>query len=105
MNLGFPSSLFSIIIAHCYPGLIYVSLKFVEDASVDVYWNLWYIHFYLIYFTDKDECAISNGGCQHICKNTIGSYICSCHNGYTLHENKLDCKEGTLNLNSLTDDK
>ncbi|GAB6021030.1 hypothetical protein CHUAL_003667 [Chamberlinius hualienensis] len=47
-----------------------------------------------IFFTDKDECAISNGGCQHICKNTIGSYMCSCHNGYTLHENKLDCKEG-----------
>lgn len=47
-----------------------------------------------IFFTDKDECAISNGGCQHICKNTIGSYICSCHNGFTLHENKLDCKEG-----------
>lgn len=45
-------------------------------------------------FTDKDECAKDNGGCQHICKNTIGSYECSCHSGFTLHENKHDCKEG-----------
>ena len=41
-----------------------------------------------------DECAINNGGCQHICKNTIGSYACSCHNGFTLHDNQHDCKEG-----------
>ena len=45
-------------------------------------------------FTDKDECAVDNGGCQHICKNTVGSYQCACHNGFTLHENMHDCKEG-----------
>lgn len=45
--------------------------------------------------TDKDECAINNGGCQHICRNTIGSYLCICHNGFVLHENKHDCKEGS----------
>lgn len=44
---------------------------------------------------DKDECAIDNGGCQQICKNTIGSYYCSCHNGFVLHENGHDCKEGS----------
>lgn len=44
---------------------------------------------------DKDECAINNGGCQHICKNIVGSYSCACHNGFVLHENKHDCKEGT----------
>lgn len=31
---------------------------------------------------------------MHECKNTIGSYVCSCHNGYILHDNGLDCKEG-----------
>ena len=45
---------------------------------------------------DKDECAVDNGGCQHICKNTVGSYQCACHNGFQLHENKHDCKEGKL---------
>lgn len=47
-----------------------------------------------VFFTDMDECANNNGGCQHECKNTIGSYQCSCHNGFTLHENGHDCKEG-----------
>lgn len=41
-----------------------------------------------------DECTINHGGCQHDCLNTLGSYICNCHNGFTLHENGKDCKEG-----------
>ncbi|EDS37225.1 ubiquitin-protein ligase [Culex quinquefasciatus] len=50
--------------------------------------------FAAIYSTDVDECAVNNGGCQHECKNTLGSYVCSCHNGYTLQDNGHDCKEG-----------
>ncbi|KAJ8980749.1 hypothetical protein NQ317_013754 [Molorchus minor] len=50
--------------------------------------------FAAVFFTDMDECAINHGGCQHDCMNTVGSYICTCHNGYTLHENGRDCKEG-----------
>ncbi|KAK4882987.1 hypothetical protein RN001_006306 [Aquatica leii] len=44
--------------------------------------------------THMDECAVNNGGCQHECINTLGSYTCACHNGFTLHENGRDCKEG-----------
>ncbi|XP_034126839.1 dorsal-ventral patterning protein tolloid isoform X3 [Drosophila guanche] len=50
--------------------------------------------FAAVFFTDIDECAVNNGGCQHECRNTIGSYMCLCHNGYSLHENGHDCKEG-----------
>lgn len=50
--------------------------------------------FSAFFFTDKDECSVSNGGCQQICKNTIGSYECFCQNGFTLHDNRHDCKEG-----------
>uniref|UniRef100_A0A6P4EUP2 Metalloendopeptidase n=1 Tax=Drosophila rhopaloa TaxID=1041015 RepID=A0A6P4EUP2_DRORH len=50
--------------------------------------------FAAVFFTDIDECAVNNGGCQHECRNTIGSYICMCHNGYSMHENGHDCKEG-----------
>ena len=35
--------------------------------------------FAAIFFTDKDECATDNGGCQHVCRNIIGAYYCSCH--------------------------
>ena len=33
-------------------------------------------------FADVDECQKNNGGCVHICKNTVGSFECSCENGY-----------------------
>ncbi|XP_078731465.1 dorsal-ventral patterning tolloid-like protein 1 [Lampetra fluviatilis] len=45
------------------------------------------------FFSDKDECAKDNGGCQHECVNTVGSYTCRCRQGYSLHPNLHDCKE------------
>ncbi|KAG7273676.1 hypothetical protein CRUP_017429 [Coryphaenoides rupestris] len=33
---------------------------------------------------DVDECAEKNGGCEHECSNTLGTYRCSCHHGYQL---------------------
>ncbi|BFZ17237.1 hypothetical protein BsWGS_20276 [Bradybaena similaris] len=50
--------------------------------------------FVATFTTDKDECAVDNGGCQHICRNTVGSYQCACHNGFTLHDDMHGCKEG-----------
>uniref|UniRef100_A0A8C9YDI3 Growth arrest-specific 6 n=1 Tax=Sander lucioperca TaxID=283035 RepID=A0A8C9YDI3_SANLU len=35
---------------------------------------------------DVDECSKRNGGCDHDCNNTMGSYRCSCHQGYMLVE-------------------
>ncbi|CAG0896480.1 unnamed protein product [Cyprideis torosa] len=31
---------------------------------------------------DIDECAVSNGRCQHFCVNTEGSYYCRCQKGF-----------------------
>ncbi|XP_029108779.1 bone morphogenetic protein 1-like [Scleropages formosus] len=45
------------------------------------------------FFSDKDECSKENGGCQHECVNTFGSYICQCRSGFVLHDNRHDCKE------------
>ncbi|XP_070545496.1 tolloid-like protein 1 isoform X2 [Ptychodera flava] len=49
--------------------------------------------FFANFFMDIDECENDNGGCEHICTNTIGSYNCSCRNGFMLHENGHNCKE------------
>ena len=34
---------------------------------------------------------MSDGGCQHICKNTYGSYKCQCKNGFFLNTNEKSC--------------
>ncbi|KAK7507523.1 hypothetical protein BaRGS_00001458, partial [Batillaria attramentaria] len=33
---------------------------------------------------DINECATDNGGCEHNCANSDGSYECSCRQGYSL---------------------
>ena len=40
---------------------------------------------------DINECVISNGGCEHQCKNTNGSYICQCKKGFFLDGNAKTC--------------
>ena len=40
---------------------------------------------------DVNECATSNGGCEHQCKNTNGSYICQCKKGFFLDGNAKTC--------------
>ncbi|XP_039470178.1 bone morphogenetic protein 1-like isoform X2 [Oreochromis aureus] len=45
------------------------------------------------FFSDIDECSKGNGGCQHECVNTFGSYSCQCRRGFMLHDNRHDCKE------------
>ena len=33
---------------------------------------------------DTNECQVNNGGCQHFCNNTDGSFSCSCRAGYNV---------------------
>uniref|UniRef100_S4RKH7 EGF-like domain-containing protein n=1 Tax=Petromyzon marinus TaxID=7757 RepID=S4RKH7_PETMA len=40
---------------------------------------------------DLDECSAYNGGCQHTCINTPGSYHCECHAGTRLHADGKTC--------------
>ncbi|CAH8432073.1 unnamed protein product [Dicrocoelium dendriticum] len=63
-----------------------LSIEFYSDTSVQR------TGFRAVFFTDLDECADNNGGCQHLCRNTIGSYHCACRPGYQLY-GKYKCKE------------
>ena len=38
-----------------------------------------------------NECNTNNGGCQHTCVNTDGSYECRCRSGYRLSSNGRTC--------------
>ena len=45
--------------------------------------------------SDINECLTNNGGCHHNCHNSVGSYSCSCNNGYQLNSDGHTC-EGRL---------
>jgi len=42
--------------------------------------------------TDINECAVNNGGCQHDCCNTPGSFTCRCPPGYQLTADARHCQ-------------
>ena len=42
-------------------------------------------------FSDIDECAVDNGGCEHTCINKPGSHECKCKEGYLLGDDGLTC--------------
>ena len=43
-------------------------------------------------FVDIDEClSTDNGGCDHTCVNTDGSYYCECYDGYVLTDDNFNC--------------
>jgi len=49
-------------------------------------------HLTHVYIVDINECQRSpNGGCDHICTDTNGSYYCSCHDGYILGNDTSSC--------------
>ncbi|XP_019639947.1 PREDICTED: uncharacterized protein LOC109481799 [Branchiostoma belcheri] len=42
---------------------------------------------------DMDECTTDNGECDQICINTMGSYSCSCRDGFTLKADNRGCED------------
>ena len=47
--------------------------------------------------SDINECAVDNAGCQEVCTNIPGSYMCSCNDGFQLDENKHNCSGMQVN--------
>ena len=51
-----------------------------------------YVNYIACYiFIDINECLQNNGGCSHNCHDTIGSYHCTCRDGYQLSSKKRSC--------------
>ena len=51
----------------------------------------------LLVIKDINECNTDKGGCEQVCTNTVGSFICSCYTGYTLSYGKFCSGMDTLN--------
>ena len=47
---------------------------------------------------DINKCEALNGGCEHQCKNTNGSYTCECNKGFSLNGNGKTCS-GNFEIN------
>lgn len=45
-----------------------------------------------LHVPDLDECALSPKPCNFLCKNTEGSYLCSCPRGYSLQPDGKTCR-------------
>ena len=52
--------------------------------------ELKFAHLYSLksFVVDVNECNTNNGGCEHTCSNTVGSYECHCRNGFILSNNR-----------------
>lgn len=65
-----------------------------------------FIELLLVYISDIDECTEGYSGddkCEHNCTNTVGSFICSCSNGYELNSNNFSCDGKNIALTLLED--
>ena len=45
----------------------------------------------LLFCADIDECKLDSDQCAQTCINTIGSYTCSCSEGYLLNGDRRGC--------------
>ena len=61
-----------------------------------------YLRILFIAIIDINECEGVND-CQQLCENTVGSYSCSCNEGFTLAEDGRNCtgKSTTYNTSLL----
>ena len=53
-------------------------------------------YYMFLRFTDVNECLINDGGCEHMCNNTPGSYECICRGGYQLESDGKACQGETI---------
>lgn len=56
-----------------------------------------------ILFSDHDECANSNHGCQHKCENLHGSFKCVCPKGFKLNVDTKTCSGRYFNTPILSE--
>ena len=42
-------------------------------------------------YLEIDECSVGSNNCEHNCRNTAGSFVCSCFTGYSLTANGFSC--------------
>lgn len=76
---------------------VFVGEKEMSDAGFQKFFSMIIIYMFLMGLADVDECALAAvtglQACQGEaeCKNTPGSFTCSCHEGYVMATNGRGC--------------
>ena len=83
----------------CYPGYE------LQEDKVNCAGNNRYRYNYLatyVYSTilqsDIDECTQGLAGCSYNCINTLGSFLCTCMNGFELLSDNRNCGGNQYNM-------
>ena len=50
-----------------------------------------FVSFNEVNLPDVDECGLDIDGCDQGCNNTVGSFLCTCSEGYVLNEDGYTC--------------
>lgn len=66
--------------------------RWIWSISPSLPARLFLLLFLCLHIPDMDECALSPKPCNFLCKNTEGSYLCSCPRGYSLQPDGKTCK-------------
>ena len=74
---------------------MFLHVKRLYFVDICVYTSATPVRYYCV-FPDINECNEKSSGCQQKCANTIGSFTCSCSDGYTLEADGVNCKQGQL---------
>ena len=53
-------------------------MKYSNVLILHLVFGFQFFTFFSLSSLDVDECAKNNGECSHKCKNTAGSFVCSC---------------------------
>ena len=56
------------------------------------------------YYIDINECLSNNGGCNHICVNTEGSFECLCKSSYILSADNMTCAPNVTKCDYVLDE-
>ena len=75
----------------CYTGYILANNEISCTSKLLIVFFLLDINALYFYSIDIDECSLGIDSCAQICRDTQGSYSCSCRDGYTLDSNRSGC--------------
>ena len=84
-----------------------IKLNFIKVAISFQYFEVicaWLSDNIYLYSTDINECLTNNGGCDHTCINTEGSFECLCNTSYILAADNKTCMPNVTDCDYVLDE-